>query len=271
MSNKKAKCLLCPHFCILLDGQVGKCHARINRDGVVVIKDFGAISSMAVEPIEKKPFKNFLPVTKTLSIGGWGCSLRCVYCENHKISQSEAPVNCNYFSLMDIVEMAIDKQCDSVCMTYNEPTLSFEYLMDLASLCHKKNLYFIIKTNAYINSDPWDDICKNVDAMNIDVKGIYSLFEKMTTCKYVNIYYHILSAMVLGSHVEVSIPVYGGVDMKGFLYHFCEEMKSLQLDIPCHLLKMTPAHLMIDAPMTSNEEVEVAKDILSGYFTNIYM
>lgn len=80
MSNNRARCLLCPRYCEMAQGHIGACHARVNRGGEIIIKDYGAISSVAVEPIEKKPFKHFLPGTKTLSVGGWGCNLMCLYC-----------------------------------------------------------------------------------------------------------------------------------------------------------------------------------------------
>lgn len=274
MPHNKAKCLLCPHYCILSEGEVGFCRARINRKGKIVLKDYGYISSLTVEPIEKKPFKHFLSGTKTLSVGGFGCNLRCPHCENHIISQSESHIDCrhsDHFTPSDIIELAIEKHCDSVCMTYNEPTIAFEYLMKIGNLCVNNNLKFIINTNAYINHRPWNEICSITDAMNIDIKGTNSIFKEATGCCYTNIYYKILSAITSNTHIEISILIYAGVDMREYLYCFCEKMKELGLDVPCHLLRITPAYKTLDVDMTSKEEINIAKNILTKYFTNIYV
>lgn len=268
--KKQARCLLCPHHCILTDGETGRCHARSNQDGQILPNAYGAISSIVTGPIEQKPFKHFLPGAEILSIGSWGCNLHCKFCENYSISQVE-PLEDHFYSPEDIVALAKYHKCESVCMTYNEPILAFEYLINLGEKCHKNDLKLIIKTNAYIDHEPWEEICKVIDAVNIDVKGIYDFFKKMTGCNYNDIYSHILCATFEDVHVEISIPVYAGVDMAGSLYHFCEEMKRHHLNIPCHLLKINPAYKMIDMKETGDWEITVAKEILDEYFTYVYV
>lgn len=268
--KNQARCLLCPHHCILFVGENGKCRTRSNQDGQILPNAYGAISSITTGPIGKKPFGNFLQGTKTLSIGSWGCNLHCEFCENSSISQAGPPED-RFYSPEDIIALVKYHQCESVCMTYNEPILAFEYLMDLGKVCHGNDLKLIIKTNAYIDLEPWEEICKVVDAVNIDMKGIYSFFKKMTGCIYNGIYSHILCATFEEVHVEISIPVYAGIDMAGSLYHFCEEMKRYRLNIPCHLLKMIPAYKMIDTKETGDWEIIVAKEILDEYFTHVYV
>jgi len=270
MSNKRARCLLCPRYCELSEDDIGKCRARSNQEGQILPYAYGAISSIATEPIEKKPFKHFMPGTRTLSIGGFGCNLECKYCENCSISQSDPPED-HFYSPKDIVSMACYfDSVKSVCMTYNEPTIAFEYLIKLANLCHENDLKFIIKTNAYINREPWKEVCKVVDAMNIDMKGIGDTFEEITNCRYVGGYCRkIMSALVYSSHVEISIPVYANTELD--LQIFGENMKMFGYDVPIHLLKVNPAHLMINERVTSDEEIEDARKLLSHFFTDIYV
>lgn len=272
--NNTSVCLLCPHRCVISEGNNGFCNIRTNIGGEIVVRKDIDVSVMAIEPIEKKPLKHFLPGTKTLSFGGTGCNLRCSYCENYEISQkpkSKKSYATRPFSSKEIVKWALIKNCDSVCMTYNEPIIFFENMMDIAQECHKHGLKFIIKTNAYVNLEPWQEICKVVDAMNIDVKGDDILFDSITKCEYKNIYYKILWAFINKVHVELSIPIYSNHCLSDFLNRFGSQMKSIKVDVPCHLLKVYPANLMIDCDQTSEEEISSAKNILDQYFSKVYV
>ncbi|KKN30860.1 hypothetical protein LCGC14_0829850 [marine sediment metagenome] len=167
----RLKCLLCPHFCLLKEGESGKCLVRKSDGEKIYLAAYGYLTNIAVEPIEKKPITHFLPGTKTLSIGSFGCSLFCKFCQNSHISQITGFEDSSIFTPNEVVKMAIEKECASVCMTYNEPIIQYEYLLDLAEECHKNDLKFVIKTNAFINKEPWKKICQVVDVFNIDFKG----------------------------------------------------------------------------------------------------
>jgi pyruvate formate lyase activating enzyme len=273
MSSDSAKCLLCPHLCEIQDGESGRCRARENKAGEIVPSGYGMISSMAVEPIEKKPFIDFLPGTKTLSIGSWSCNLSCKYCENHQISQVEVNKSAKFFSVKEVVDIAIDKGCSSVCMTYNEPTIQIEYLFDLSKACHEKHLKFIIKTNAYLNIDPWIEVCKAVDAMNIDYKGDCKHFEYITGCYYINYKQRIDLAVSHRVHVELSIPIMPGFRKDNSYFEplsFLADCKNV-FNLHCHLLKIYPAHLMIDSLTTSDEDIEKAKEALYSIFPKDFL
>ena len=277
MSHERARCLLCPLYCELEDGEVGACHALINKQGSIYPKSYGVISALAVEPIEKKPFKHFLPGTKTLSIGGWGCNLRCRHCENHSISQVGHSQGTSFkkSSVEEVIKVAKEKNCPSVCMTYNEPTILYDFLMDLGRACHKNDLKFIIKTNAYINRKPWQEVCKVVDAMSIDFKGAGSYFEDITECRWTpDMREKMCDVTDNHVHLELSIPIFSGYKSGGSYFMSLEQSVPLmpdQKDTPCHLLKVNPAHLMIDYPTTSDEDIENAREDLSYIFKDIYV
>jgi len=276
MSNNKARCLLCPRYCELGDGEVGKCHGRVNKHGEILPSSYGIISALAVEPIEKKPFKHFMPGTKTLSVGGFGCNLQCLGCENYKISQSGPSKSSKHCSPSDIIEIAKEKHCPSICMTYNEPTIAIEYLLELGKKCHENDLKFIIKTNAYINQEPWEEVCKVVDAANIDYKGFGQHFEDITQCRYKDYSDKILKAYYNDVHIELSIPIMPGYsnEDRDYFWPLIGLMDGADADdfkkIPCHLLKINPAHLMINERTTSDEDIEKARKDLFHIFKTIY-
>jgi len=233
------QCELCPHLCKLQVGQFGKCLVRKAIDDGITLDAYGKITTIAIEPIEKKPFYHFYPGIKTLSIGFSGCSLKCKDCANIAISQN-IDVDYKYFSTGGIVQLALENKCKSVCMTYNEPLIYFEFLMDLAEKSHHNDLLFILKTNAYIERQPWKNILDIVDAINIDYKGPSQIFSLVTGSvdDYV-IYDRIVEALESDKHIEISIPVYNEPEYT---------IKSLELfraliiiykkNTPCHCLKI---------------------------------
>ena len=271
------KCLLCPHFCLLKSGQSGKCLVRKANTEEIYLSTYGQLTHIIVEPIEKKPFRYFLSGTKTLSIGSFSCNLSCLFCENFKYSQRNKIKETKYFSPLELVSLVIEKNCSSICMTYNEPIISYEYLLDIAKEYHKSDLKFLLKTNAYINEKPWNNICKVVDAVNIDWKGTTDNYQKIChsnkeydTSKKI-IYERIKSAYKSGIHVEISIPVFNSElsSNKGF-YGFAKFVSSLDKNIPCHLLKIFPTNKCEDLFTTSEKNIKDSYRIFSHFLNRVY-
>jgi len=264
------QCLLCPHFCSLSNGQVGKCSARFNNGSAIVHMNLGAISSLAVEPIEKKPFKHFLEGTKTLTVGGYGCNLDCVYCENHKISQVSPPQKSKVIDPVDLVAIAVEKHCQSITMSYNEPILSYEYLLDLAENCFTHELDFILKTNAFVNKDPWEEICLRTFAMNIDWKGDGRSFKDVTRVDDYVLKDRIKTAFDHGVHIEISLPLYYlDYDLEEQINIAGEFLSSIDESIPCHVLRISPSHDCEDFIYTQ-KDLDISQKILSKYMKNVY-
>lgn len=270
MDSQKLRCNLCPHLCIMEEGQKGRCYARFSDGENISHIKLGAISSMAVEPIGKKPFNHFLGGTKTLTVGGWGCSLFCKYCENFSISQKTIPDNVKVISPSKLIEIAIEKHCKSISMSYNEPTLSYEYLIDLAEQCKRSDLKFLLKTNAFVNKDPWRSICQVTDAMNIDWKGSEEQFKAIAGVKAYVLQDRIKEAYESGVHLEISIPLYyKDEELEEEIKIVGEFLSSLSKDIPCHLLPIQPSFKYSNF-IFNPENMKKAKDILSEYMNNIY-
>ena len=180
-SNCSAVCPVCPHRCRIAEGKTGRCRARGTRDGSVVPLNYGLVTSLALDPIEKKPLARFYPGSRILSVGSYGCSLNCPFCQNWEISMSDGQefrhgrrVEDNYVSpeaLADMAEHLRPQRNIGVAFTYNEPLISYEYVMDTARLLREKDLKVVLVTNGYVNDEIADTVLPLTDALNIDLKS----------------------------------------------------------------------------------------------------
>ncbi len=240
-TEKGIECFLCPHTCKLDDGQWGLCGARKNEDGILRPKSYGRPNSLQIDPIEKKPLKNFLPGTKTLSFGCRGCNLFCPFCQNHTISRKRPEDSQQIMMPLEILEKAVQLGLPSVSYTYNEPGTFFEYLFDTASLIKGRGIKNIMVTNGYLNAGPWDKLLDVVDAMNIDVKSADEEAFKRTCGGDLGIVYaNVESAIDRGCHVEITclmVPGLCGIDS---VTNVAKWLGKLDKDIPMHITRYFP-------------------------------
>lgn len=270
LDDGRYECLICPHSCKLRDNQRGICQARIGQDGII-LEAYGKITHVAIEPIEKKPIYHYKPNLKTLSVGGYGCSMSCGFCVNWMISQTNKFDSSQNLFPIDVCNLAVSKNCKAVCFTYNEPIIYFEYIMDLAEECKKNGLDLILKTNGYAKMPIWKKLCKVASAINIDWKGNkeqYSNFgipdsELIKDC---------IKYAIDKVHVEISVPVYYN---SGLSEHkdFANFMNSYTF-VPIHLLKIYPSYKDIGCQVTSEALVYKIKSLYDSfkyvYVHNIY-
>lgn len=150
----RAVCRICPHRCSLADGAVGRCRARVARDGEVVSLNYGLATSLALDPIEKKPLARFHPGSTVLSVGSFGCNLSCPFCQNASIAQAgEHEVRWRRVEPGELVEQALrlaDRGCIGIAYTYNEPLVGFEFVRDCARLVHEAGLLNVVVSNGMI-------------------------------------------------------------------------------------------------------------------------
>lgn len=277
-TDKGSICLLCPHQCFLKPQEIGKCGVRKCSNltfGDIYCKDYGVLSLIAVDTALNKPFKTYVPLQKQkdykiLSVGGFGCTLSCSFCENHKISQDIDYSIGSYFSVADIIKFAEEKSVDAICMTYSEPTIYYEYLLDLSDESRKKGFKFLLKTNAYVNSEPWKKICSSIDAVNIDFKGSKKNYKDIAGADSYVIYERIAEAIDSGINVEISIPLYKGIDFDeiDILSDFLLEKDN---SIGIHLLKINPAYKCINSYSTPDSRVKRAQNIFDKKFKNVFI
>ncbi len=177
--KRKIQCQICPHKCILQEGKSGICGVRYNIGGRIRNKQQGLLSSLAFDPIEKKPLYHFYPGTEILSMGGFGCNLHCNFCQNWQISQVAELDHLpgKVFTSAEILAKAVDKPSNiGIAFTYNEPIVCFEFMYEVASLAKARGLKTVMVSNGYINSAPLEALLPKIDAFNIDLKGFSENF-----------------------------------------------------------------------------------------------
>jgi pyruvate formate lyase activating enzyme len=174
--NSNIRCLLCPRMCVIKEGSSGFCRARVNKGGKLYTKIYEECSSVALDPIEKKPLYHFYPSTSILSLGTIGCNFGCVFCQNWHISQRDAPVE--RISPERVVEMAKRGNSVGVAYTYSEPLIWYEYVLDTAKLVREAGLKNVLVTNGFICREPLMQLLPYIDAINLDIKASTDSFYK---------------------------------------------------------------------------------------------
>ncbi|MEF3279728.1 MAG: AmmeMemoRadiSam system radical SAM enzyme [Elusimicrobiota bacterium] len=267
----KIKCLACRHGCIIDKGKTGFCGVRVNDGGVGVVP-YGYVSSLNIDPIEKKPLYHFLPGHFTLSFGMLGCNFRCLYCQNYEISQilnlKEKIIYIKEISPPDFLNILSSNNLDIIVSTYNEPTITVEWAKDIFELAKKKNPK--IKTgfvsNGYITKQAFDYIKNFLDFIKIDFKSFNK--EKFNHLCGANLDFLIDSIEMICKnkiHVEfVTLIVEGFNDSIDEIEKMADFIKKLSPDIPWHLTKFHPDYKMNEIketnPVLIEKLIEKAKE-----------
>ncbi|MCL1984306.1 MAG: AmmeMemoRadiSam system radical SAM enzyme [Methanomassiliicoccaceae archaeon] len=268
------KCRLCPHECRIPPGQYGRCGARRADDDMLVAYTYGKVSSFCVDPVEKKPLYHFRPGDRVFSVGGIGCNMSCRHCQNYSISQSSAgKKRTTYESPEELVEMFRKERVDMFAFTYNEPSIWFEYMIDVME-CAPDATYVLV-TNGFINEEPLRELCDHVSAMNIDVKGFTDdFYVKICGGRLENVLNSVRLAFSLGVHIELTyllIPGYN--DSQEELEDFTNwVLDHLSPDVPVHFTRFHPDNLMNDVPRTPPETMLNAMGTASEMgLNNVYV
>jgi pyruvate formate lyase activating enzyme len=183
LPDGRVRCDVCPRECKLHEGQRGLCFVRAAEGGQIVLTTWGRSSGFCVDPIEKKPLNHFLPGTPVLSFGTAGCNLTCQFCQNHDISKSrEVDTLADQARPETIAAAALEFGCRSVAFTYNDPTIFFEYAIDVAEACHAVGIKTVAVTAGYMSPAPRAEFFRHVDAANVDLKAFTeSFYAKLAT------------------------------------------------------------------------------------------
>jgi len=259
LDNKLVRCELCPRFCLLKPDECGFCNVRKNLAGMLVTLSYGVVSSVAIDPIEKKPLYHFFSGSKTLSLGGIGCNLCCLHCQNSSLSRAVFHQGIKKLVPEEVISLCLDRQCDLLVWTYNEPTIWYEYILDTARIAKKKGLKTVLVTAGGINKKPLERLLPFIDAYRLDIKGFTeSLYRKL--CGFPFLETVLQSAQIArdaGCHVEIVsniIPNWNddGQQM-GALATWINE--TLGAETPWHVTAYYPALEMTEPP-TKQEIIE---------------
>jgi pyruvate formate lyase activating enzyme len=269
----KIKCKICPHECDLQENQIGFCKARTCINNQIICTNYGLITAIAVDPIEKKPLYRFCPGRPILSIGSYGCNMSCTFCQNSGISQQETPkTKTDYVSPQDLTKIALDVTDNiGVAFTYNEPLISYEYLMDCAPLLQEAGLKVVLVTNGLINEEPLKQLLPFVDAMNIDLKAFNDGFYK----KHGGVLETVKRSIKLSAekcHVEVTTLIIPDEnDSNNEIRDLSAWLAGISKDIPYHLSRFFPRYNMNDKQPTPKERLFELADIARKNLNYVYI
>lgn len=267
-------CELCFHRCDLSEGQTGFCRARACRDGTIAPLNYGKLTSLALDPIEKKPLRRFHPGSMVLSVGSFGCNLRCPFCQNHEISMSgDRELKTAEVSPETLVSKALELRPYGnigVAYTYNEPLIGYEYVQDCAALVHEWGMINVLVTNGTIEEAPWRELLPLIDAANIDLKGFAPKWYQRLDGNLETVKRSIALAAER-CHVEVTtLLVPGENDSEEEIRGLAQWLASVDQDIPLHLSQFFPRYRMMDRPPTPVEWVYRLADVAREYLSFVY-
>ncbi|MDP2790340.1 MAG: radical SAM protein [Rectinemataceae bacterium] len=250
LGDGSVRCGLCPHSCLLREGASGVCGARKNEGGRLRLPFYGFISSIALDPVEKKPLRRFLPGTKTFSVGFWHCTMRCPFCQNWEIAQPES-VEKRYLSPKELLARAVASDLPSISFTYSEPCLHIEYVMECMKLARQHGLKTILVTNGNILDMPARDILSLTDATNVDLKSFSaSTYHNVLGGELETVMNFIRIAHSL-CHVEVtSLLVPRILDSPEQVESIATFIASISRSIPLHITPYHQAFRYKDSPVS---------------------
>jgi pyruvate formate lyase activating enzyme len=270
--DDKIRCLLCPNYCLIAQGKKGCCGVRVNKEQKLYTEIYNRVTSIALDPIEKKPLYRYHSGEYVLSLGTKGCSLACPWCQNWTISQDRsAPTE--EITSDEIVKKAKEVSSFGIAYTYNEPFIWFEFVLECCKKVKEVGLENVFVTNGYINKEPFSEILPYIDAMNVDVKSIKEdFYNKHCLGKLVPVLENIKSAKEKGIHIELTnlvIPTLN--DSKGNFERLADwVIENLGSETPLHFSRYFPCY-KLSLPPTPIATLKLAKEIAEKKLKYVYL
>ncbi len=266
LKDKKVRCNLCPHHCVIEKGKRGICGVRENKEGTLYSLVYGRAVANNVDPIEKKPFFHFFPGSYAFSIATVGCNFRCSFCQNADISQfpkEKKEIIGEPLSPEEIVSDAKRNKCKSISYTYTEPTIFFEYAYETAKLAKEEGIKNNFVTNGFISKEAIKLISPYLDAANVDLKSFRDdFYKKFCGARLQPVLDSLKLMKELGIWVEVTtliIPTFN--DSTEELKSIAEFVFGLGKETPWHISLFYPHYKLTDLPPTSVKSLHQARDI----------
>ena len=261
------KCRLCPHECEIPPNALGFCGARANINNAVVCVNYGRVTSIALDPIEKKPLARYKPGSRVLSVGSFGCNFRCPFCQNHSISMMNADscgAGARVFSCRELVDTAaalIAQGNIGVAYTYNEPLVGYEFVYDAARLVKSRGMDNVVVTNGCIEGGRFQDLLPFIDAMNIDLKAFTDSFYQKIKGSLETVQTNIARAAP-HCHLELTCLIIPGEnDSRQEMEAMCDFIASVSPRIPLHLTRFFPCYKYAHKDATPVKTLESLKRI----------
>ena len=271
------KCEVCFRHCDLKEGQLGYCRARRNTGGVIKPENYGVITSIALDPIEKKPLNRFFPGSYILSLGSYGCNLRCPFCQNHEISQIGDREEWKDFSRVSperILEIALDERENGnigVAYTYNEALVGYEFVRDTAKLIHEAGMKNVLVSNGTAGKKVLREILPFIDAMNIDLKSFSEKTYREVLKGDLKETLDFIEEASKNCHMEITTLVVPGVnDSEEEIRELVSWIAALDNEIPYHISRFFPRYNMTDRGATDPGLIYSLSDIARERLKYVY-
>ena len=300
-----AVCNVCHHKCNLNEGQTGFCMARKCEDGKVVAENYGQITSIALDPIEKKPLNLFYPGAKIISVGSYGCNLRCPFCQNHEISygfektarnrndgddsdsgrrhdraDEDRFPECRYIAPEELAEIALEYEPAGnigVAFTYNEPLVGYEYVIDAAKEVHARGMKTVLVSNGCVSQGICEQISEHIDAMNIDLKGFADEYYSKTLGGSRQMVMDFIETASKSCHMEVTTLIVPGYnDSEDEMKRISSWLAALNggdgaATIALHISRYFPRFKMLDIPATDVDMIYRLADVARAELNNVFV
>ncbi len=266
LNDDRVRCNLCFHACTLAPGERGFCRNRQNEEGMLYTLVYGRPSAVHVEPVEKLPLKHFRPGSERLNIGTASCNLRCKYCHNWHLSQASIEEVRDYQKLSpeDVVQRATERDAPSISFTYNEPTVFYEYMYDIARLAREEGMEVLLNSNGAMQREPLLALLPYIDAVNIDLKGFTEdFYREMAGGSLEPVLDTLKTVRAEGVWLEVvNLVVPGYNDDMDTVAEMCRWIiDELGEETPVHFNRFTPAYRLTDESMTPLSTLEEAHQV----------
>jgi len=263
------RCHLCAHRCVIRSGQVGICRVRLNVAGRLYSRVYGMATSLAVDPIEKKPLFHFHPGASALSIATVGCNFGCLHCQNHSISHwpdlsdPRRPVAGRFVAPQEVVRAAQESGSLVIAYTYTEPTVYMEYALDTCRLARQQGMRNVFVTNGYMTEEAVELIAPHLDAANVDLKGMDdAMLRREVKAESAPVLRTIADLHRRGVWVEVTtLVIPGSNDDDLQLEAIAAFIAGLDASIPWHVSRFHPMHQLLDRPPTPIRTLHRAREI----------
>lgn len=269
--ENKVICQLCPKECIISEDRTGFCRVRKNIAGKLYTQNYGACSSYALDPIEKKPLYHFYPGSYIFSLGTWGCNFNCKFCQNWEIAQADPETI--YLPPTKAVEFALKQSSRNIgiAFTYSEPSVWYEYILDTAQEARKAGLKNILVTNGFINLAPLAELLPFIDAMNIDVKAFNNEYYQKICAGYLDDVKRTVEQATKACHVEVTNLIVTNLnDHPDEIRDLAKWLSNISKDIPLHFSRYFPNYKINEQP-TPLKTMQMAFDIAKEYLNYVYI
>ena len=262
-------CKLCPRGCILAPGETGHCGTRTNSGGTLVLPFYGLVSSIALDPIEKKPLRLFLPGSLTFSVGFWHCTMDCPFCQNWEIAHPDR-VEGRYIEPGELIALARKSGCPSISFTYSEPCLHIEYLVEAMVLARAAGLKTVLVTNGNLRREPAVRVLALSDAANVDLKSSIAARYRQILGGEISAVKEFIELAFSLCHVEVtSLLVPGVLDSAGQIEEIARFLAGISKTIALHITPYHEAYLWDKPPLGASESAAIAAPA-TGLLDHVY-